>query len=310
MKFGVIVHGGAWDIPDDAVKDHLNGVQAACHRAHNLLQDGFSALDAVEACVRLLEEDPTFDAGKGSFVNQIGEVEMDAIIATDEYGIGSVCAIQNVLHPISVARRIMEKTKHVMLIGDGANKFAKEQHFPECSPEELLIGRELERYHEIKKMKHFDSKTAFGTYQKTNGMGTVGCVCLDKSGHIAIAVSTGGTPFKQPGRVGDTPLWGSGGYVESFGGSAATGFGEDLIRVMISRQSIDLLKDGLSPQESATKAISLLGQKVNGLGGVIILNKNGVGLSFNTPRMAYAFQTDEDTAVVSGINPNDRVLDM
>ncbi|UYP45041.1 hypothetical protein NEF87_001326 [Candidatus Lokiarchaeum ossiferum] len=304
MEFGVIVHGGAWDIPDDAVENHLCGVRAACKLAYDFLEDGTSAIDAAEACVRLMEQDPTFDAGKGSFVNQLGEVEMDAIIATDEYRIGSVCGIQNVFHPISVARKIMDTTKHVMLVGEGANIFAREQQIPECNPEDLLVGRELQRYHAIKEMKHFEPKEAFGSYQKTNGMGTVGCVCLDKSHNIAIAVSTGGTPFKRPGRVGDTPLWGSGGYVESIGGVAATGYGEDLMRVMISRQSIDFIRKGYSPQEAADLAITLLGEKVNGLGGIIILNEKGIGFSFNTPRMAYAFRSSDDDSISSGINPN------
>ena len=103
--------------------------------------------------------------------------------------------------------------------------------------------------------------------------------------------------------MGDTPLWGSGGYVESIGGVAATGYGEDLIRMMISRQSIGFIRDGYSPQEAADKAIAMLGDKIEGLGGVIILSEKGLGFSFNTPRMAYAYSTSDDDSIISGINP-------
>ncbi|MCK5346843.1 MAG: isoaspartyl peptidase/L-asparaginase, partial [Candidatus Heimdallarchaeota archaeon] len=193
------------------------------------------------------EDDPTFDAGKGSFVNKKGEVEMDAIIATDDHKLGSVCAVQKVRNPIKLARLVMEKTKHVMLAGEGAYLFAKKEKLELCTPEELLVGRELERYYEIKGLKTFESKESFRSDspdvdEKTNGMGTVGCVCLDKKGAIIIAVSTGGTPYKMAGRVGDSPLWGAGGYVEPIGGAVATGFGEDLIRILATRQTVDYIR--------------------------------------------------------------------
>ncbi|MFW9992870.1 MAG: isoaspartyl peptidase/L-asparaginase [Candidatus Odinarchaeota archaeon] len=305
LELAVIVHGGAWNIPDDAVKDHLNGVSEACKLAHSILAEGGASIDAAESCVALMEDDPTFDAGRGSFCNTIGEVEMDAIIATDDLRIGSVCAVQNIRNPVKLARLVLDKTKHVMIAGKGALLFAREQGIPGCRPEDLLVGRELERYYAIKKMKHFEPKDAFRSSPgKSNGLGTVGCVCLDQSGGLAVAVSTGGTPHKLPGRVGDSPLWGSGAYVESTGGAAATGYGEDLIRIIATRQAVDYLRVGLTAQQAADWTVEDLGKKAAGLGGLIVLNRDGLGLAFNTPRMAFAYQVDGGK-LVAGIDPSD-----
>ncbi|MHA1967838.1 MAG: isoaspartyl peptidase/L-asparaginase family protein [Candidatus Hodarchaeales archaeon] len=306
MRYGVIIHGGAWDIPDELVQAHLKGVMEACEVANAILKrSNGNALDAAEESISIMEDNPTFDAGKGSFVNQIAEVEMDAIIATDDYKIGSVCAIQNVSNPVKIARLIMEKTDHIMLAGNGANLFAKEMGIQEVSPESLLIGRELERYNEIKKRKQYESKDAFRKLSKPHHMGTVGCVCLDQKKRISVALSTGGTPYKKAGRVGDTPLWGSGAYLESsIGGAAATGYGEDLIRILATKTCIQYLHSQLSIQDATNRTIIDLREKVAGLGGIIGLTSHSVGLSFNTPRMAFAYQI-EDEEIVYGINPQD-----
>ncbi|MHA2296447.1 MAG: isoaspartyl peptidase/L-asparaginase [Candidatus Hodarchaeales archaeon] len=302
------MHGGAWNIPDDVVDDHLNGVRAACKLAYGIMHEGGKAIDAAEACVALMEDDPTFDAGTGSFVNSIAEVEMDAIIATDDLHIGAVCAVQNIRNPVKLARLIMDKPNYVMLAGKGANIFARDQGILECQPEDLLVGRELERYLAIKQMKDFEPKDAFRSSRFGNderkGTGTVGCVCLDLRGSLAVAVSTGGTPHKRPGRVGDSPLWGSGAYVEKIGGAAATGYGEDLIKVLVTRQVIDYIRSGHDAQLSAECTIKDLAAKTGGLGGLIVLNPVGPGVAFNTPRMAFAYQLNHDE-LVSGIEPED-----
>jgi len=146
MNFGVIVHGGAWDIPDEAVASHLEGVESAIDASYEVLKSGNKAIDAVEIAIATMEDDPTFDAGKGSFVNQIAEVEMDAIIATDDYKIGSVAAIQNVPNPIKVARLVMEQTDHIMLVGKGANLFAQEKGLGTCNLEEItVLGEPIEK---------------------------------------------------------------------------------------------------------------------------------------------------------------------
>lgn len=295
MDFGLVVHGGAWAIPDEAVEGHLQGVSQACSAAYTMLADGRSALDAVEHAVALMELDPTFDAGVGSFLNQVGEVEMDAIIATSDLRLGSVCAVQNITHPVKLARVVMEKTTHVCVVGKGANMLAEQHGITSCAPEDLLVGRELERYRLIKAKKSFVIKDTFRhSPHKPNGMGTVGCVAKDREGRLALAVSTGGTAHKLCGRVGDTPLWGSGGYVEPIGAAAATGYGEDLVRILATRQCIDYVRQGLAAQEAVVKTIQDLQQKVNGLGGLICITPSSLGLAFNTPRMAFARQTNDD----------------
>ncbi|MHA2033484.1 MAG: isoaspartyl peptidase/L-asparaginase, partial [Candidatus Kariarchaeaceae archaeon] len=271
MKFGAIIHGGAWDIPDSLVQDHLTGVKEACRTASSILSDpNGRAVNAVENAVVLMEDNPVFDAGKGSFVNQAAEVEMDAIIATDGFQIGSVCALQNIPNPVKIARLVMEKTDHLMLVGKGANSFANEMGFKELSPDNLLVGRELERYYAIKQKKDFQVKDAFRKNPDSSQMGTVGCICLDQKGGLAVALSTGGTPYKRVGRVGDTPLWGSGAFMESsVGGVAATGYGEDLIRILACKTTIEYLKNGVTIHKAAAQTIETLTNLVNGLGGII-----------------------------------------
>jgi L-asparaginase / beta-aspartyl-peptidase len=307
--FGFVIHGGAWDIPDETVQDHLNGVARAGERAFQMLAEGSPALDVVEAAVSLMEDDPTFDAGKGSFCNAAGQVEMDAIIATTSYRIGGVCALQNIKNPVQVARKVMEETDHVLLAGQGAFDFASAHGFSPVPPEDLLVGRELERYYKIHAMEEFVPKDTFGkspqTYDKPNGMGTVGCVCRDQDGRYAVAVSTGGSPYKMAGRVGDTPLWGSGGYLNQIGASAATGYGEDLIKILATFRVCENIRHGKDATDATREVIHELGREVNGLGGLIAIDADGIGLAFNTPRMAFAYRTSTMARLVIGIEPRD-----
>ena len=202
-----IVHGGAWDIPDEEVPGHLNGCSVAAQIGWSILQQGRSALDAVEAAMRSLEDDPAFDAGKGAWLNSAGEVELDAIIMNGTtLDNGAVAAVQHVRNPISLARLVMERTPHSLIAGTGAERFAQAQGIPLCDESELLTGRELERWRMIKAQQGFSVAEAFGGQPH----GTVGAVARDVHGHIATGTSTGGTPNKLQGRVGDSPLIGCG----------------------------------------------------------------------------------------------------
>jgi beta-aspartyl-peptidase (threonine type) len=218
---------------------------------------------------------------------------MDAMIAHSDGRVGAVSAIQNIMNPISVARLVMEKTKNVLLVGPGANLFAKQQNIPTCKPEDLLTSQERERYIQIQSNRNFDPKAAFQTKNLDSNlpMDTVGCICFDQSGTMSVGLSTGGIPFKRSGRVGDTPLWGAGGYLDiDFAGVAATAYGEDIIKTLLSREVINYMKYEKNDCQSATeKAIHYLNTK-GGLGGLISLSKEGkIGISFNTPRMAFGF---------------------
>lgn len=283
----LIVHGGAWSIPDEMDDDHIRGVHKAVATVYPQLQQGISALDAVEAAVNILEEDPTFDAGRGAFLNAIGEIELDAIImngATLDFG--AVAGVQNILHPVSLSRKIMEKTEHCMLVGKGAQEFAAQLKIPILDPRELLTKRELAFYEKIKNDPSFTTRKPFDVFPK----GTVGAVALDRNGNLAAATSTGGTPRKLPGRVGDTPIVGAGCYAENeVGAASATGWGESIMKVLLSKSVLDLSKQ-TDINQAAIQAIQLMKNKVDGLGGIIAIDKDGnYGFAYNTLKMAFAF---------------------
>ncbi len=296
-----IVHGGAWDIPDHEVAGHLNGCRVAAQLGWSILKQGGSALDAVEAAIRSLEDDPAFDAGRGAWLNSAGEVELDAIIMDGAtLNNGAVAAVQHVRNPIAVARLVMERTTHSLLTGLGAEHFAQAQGMPLCDESELLTGQELERWKAIKAQKDFKVEVAFGGSAHPHG--TVGAVAYDVDGHLAAGTSTGGTPNKLQGRVGDSPLIGCGCYADDFSaGVSATGWGESIMKVVLCKTVCDFVAQGHSAQSAAEKAIGVLADRAQGLGGVIVIDRTGkIGLAFNTPRMAHAWI--ENDAVIARID--------
>jgi beta-aspartyl-peptidase (threonine type) len=283
----LIVHGGAWNIPDDQSAAHLAGVCRAVSSVFPDLQSGLSALDAVEQAVNLLEADETFDAGRGAFLNARGEIELDAIICDGaRMDFGAVAAVQNLLHPVSLARAVMTRSEHCFLVGKGAREFAGEMGFAEVPTSTLLTAREREFYEQIKNDPTFHTRLPF----EASPMGTVGAVALDQYGNLAAATSTGGTPRKRPGRVGDTAVFGAGAYADNTSGAAsATGWGESILRALLSKSTCDLMPSH-SAQEAATMAIQRLQQRVDGVGGIIAISPTGkYGLAHNTPKMAFAY---------------------
>jgi len=292
----LIVHGGAWDIPDDQVDAHLEGCRRAAETGWRLLCEGASALDAIEAAVRVMEDDPTYNAGRGSHLNVAGEVELDALIMDGAtLNAGSVAVVRHVANPISLARLVMERTEHVLLAGQGAESFAREQGVPLCSTEALLVGRELERWRELQQDPNWRTPQAFGAER----FDTVGAVARDSHGNLASATSTGGTPKKLPGRVGDSPLIGCGAYADNrSGGVSATGWGESLMKVVMGKTTCDFIARGLGAQHAAQAAVKLLAERVKGLGGVIAVDALGrIGAAHNTPCMAHAYVTAEGEIV-------------
>jgi L-asparaginase / beta-aspartyl-peptidase len=270
----IIVHGGAGSIKDDSLPRRLEGCKAAALAGWHVLQRGGAALDAVEAAVVVLEDDPLFNAGTGSTLNSLGKVEMDAaIMEGNSLRAGAVAAVQGIKNPIQLARRVMEDGRHVLLVGDGAQLFARQIGFPECSPDILIVEAERKRWRD----KH----------------GTVGAVALDGAGKIAVATSTGGIFNKFPGRVGDSPLPGCGTYADEYGGISCTGHGEAIIRIVMAKSTLDLLKAGADSQSAANQAVMLLAEKTGGSGGLIIVDRKGrIGYARNTDRMPVCFVTD------------------
>jgi beta-aspartyl-peptidase (threonine type) len=282
----LVVHGGAWAIPDDAVDQHRRGVLASLEQGWARLRDGGSAVDAVEAAVRVLEDDPTFDAGTGSMLNLEGHVEMDAILVRgQDLEVGAVAAVRRVRNPIGLARRVLENSEHALLVGAGAHRFAREQGVEEVAEEDLLVGRERQRLEEMKRHGHKAE-----SFFRGPSRGTVGAVALDAAGHLAAATSTGGTPGKYPGRVGDSPLLGCGCYCDDgAGGASATGYGESLLRATLCRDAARMMEDGMAAADAASASIARLHSRFAGHGGVILIDGHGrIGHAHNTPRMALA----------------------
>ena len=281
----IIVHGGAYDIPMDTHEAVLAGCRQAAQAGWAILAHGGSALDAVEAAVRVMEDDPAFDAGVGSYLNAAGQVELDAIVMDGrDLSFGAVAAVQCVRNPVTLARLVMAQSGHAMLVGAGAETFAHECGLPLCPPEELWVGRELERWQTWNARGHAHAQS--GTIPSD----TVGAVALDAAGNLAAATSTGGTFNKLPGRVGDSPLVGCGAYADNRSAAAsATGLGEALMKVVISKTACDLVARGMAAQEAADAAIALLAERTTGTGGLIVLDRLGrVGIAHSTPHIAYA----------------------
>ncbi|MCZ6602877.1 MAG: N(4)-(beta-N-acetylglucosaminyl)-L-asparaginase, partial [Planctomycetota bacterium] len=237
--------GGAVKTVPIVISTWKHGV-AANEAAWKILSEGGSSLDAVEAGVRVSEGDPNVSSvGYGGRPNADGVVELDAAIMNGvTRQAGSVGSIQKIKHPISVARRVMEKTPHVMLVGDGARRFAVAEGFPE---EDLLTERSREAYQKWK------AKPKGGP----EGKDTIGMVAVDKEGGLSAACTTSGLAWKLPGRVGDSPLIGSGLYADvSAGGASATGIGEEVIKVCGSFLIVETMRHGASPQDACETAIA------------------------------------------------------
>jgi beta-aspartyl-peptidase (threonine type) len=301
LEPAIIVHGGAWGIPDDVVGAHLLGVSAGADAGYDILRRGGTSLDAVEAAVTVLEDDTTFDAGRGAFLNRIGEVELDAMIM-DGKGLrsGAVAAVRNIRNPVKLARAVMDRSRLVLLAGEGASMFARAVGIPGCRTQDLLVGRELARWKAIKRKKKFQVREIFETIQADQERGTVGAAAIDRTGSLAAATSTGGVPHKPPGRVGDSPIIGAGAYADNESGAvSATGWGEPILRVVLSKAACDLMGDRLGPAAACRRALAVMKRRVDGIGGLIGVDRQGrIGFSYTTPRMARALVRQSGRKVV------------
>ena len=281
----ILVHGGAWDIPAGERDAHQRGALAAVRLGFDLLRDGVSALDTVEAVVTLLEDDPALNAGTGSVLNRRGEAVLDAsIMDGEDLRVGGVAAVRTILNPVRVARRVIEATRQVLLVGVGAEEFARQQGFEAIQPEELVVPREVTRLreHQARRRQHQARRRVAAPGD------TVGAVALDREGRIAAAGSTGGTLGKRPGRVGDTPLPGAGLYADSeIGGVAATGWGEGIARLSMARAALARIEAGEDPEQAARALLGACWSRVGGTAGLLIVTPDARFVSaWSTPRMA------------------------
>ena len=292
VKPVIIVHGGAWGIPDRLVDANLNGVEESVKAGWKVLEAGGSALDAVVAAVNVLEDNPSFDAGIGSVLTEDRTVEMDALIMDgSNLDAGAVAGLKDVRYPIRLARKVMEETPHVMMIGEGANRLADEFGLERITQEELVTEEARLEFEE------WSEKAEYGDSFSHD---TVGSVALDSDGNIAAATSTGGVTGKKVGRVGDVPLIGSGGYADNrVGGVSTTGHGEAIMRVNLAKLVLTYMEMGMHIQEASEKALGYMALRANGSGGLIALDADvNMGYAFTTKRMVWASIKDGELETV------------
>jgi beta-aspartyl-peptidase (threonine type) len=323
MGLAVIVHGGAGAIPVDRYPAAREGCRRAALAGWHALQEGGNALDAVQAAIMALEDNPGFNAGTGGVLNASGEAELDAgLMDGAALAAGAVAGVRRIKNPIALARLVLV-SPHVLLMGDGAEQFAVGAGMALCAPDDLITPAQRARWQrgyalgddvnvggvtpgmgtvEVGAVAHEDAETpadAASTapvsdqpvHADGHKHGTVGAVAVDATGAIAAGASTGGIGNKHPGRIGDTPIVGAGFCAENgLGGVSSTGRGEDFIRLLLARRALDFIAAGDSAQAAATKAIQLLSRRVGGSGGLILLDAAGrVGYARNTTSMAHAF---------------------
>jgi L-asparaginase / beta-aspartyl-peptidase len=278
-------------MPDDMVEAHLRGVRNAISAGWSVLGRGGAALDAVEAAVVIMEDDDTFDAGRGSFLNREGKVQLDALIMDGAtLRAGGVGCVERLRNPVRAARKILTESSHVYFVAEGAERFAAEHGVELCRNQDLVVPREIEhlrRYQADRAQHGSDLFSAELTHD------TVGAVALDRDGNIAAATSTGGTLNKAPGRLGDSSLIGCGCYADNLTAAVSTtGWGEPIMKLVLAKWTADRVAAGNLPEWAAKEAMNYLEQRLNGHGGIIVLNSQGqFGIAHNTPRMAWALKT-------------------
>jgi len=293
--YGLVIHGGAGTITREKMSpekeaEYRGKITEALTVGYEILEKGNSSLDAVEAVVRIMEDSPLFNAGKGAVFTNAGTNELDAsIMDGSTLQAGAVAGVKTVKNPISAARKVMEKTWHVMLSGDGADHFAAEQGLEIVDNNYFYTER---RWNALKKA------------QEEEKHGTVGCVALDKKGNIAAGTSTGGLTNKRWGRVGDTPIIGAGTYANNETcGVSGTGQGEYFIRGNIAYDvSALMIYRSLTVNDAAGQVIDKLSGR-GGRGGLIAMDKNGnIAMSFNTEGMYRGYRVNGSESVIKIYN--------
>jgi len=306
-RINLAVHGGAGTIERSKMtlereQEYRGGIARALRAGREILDRGGSSLDAVEAAVRVMEDDPDFNAGKGSVFTSAGTNEMDAAIMDGKtLSAGTVACLEHVRNPIVLARTVMEKSKHVMMIGRGAEEFAKRNGIELVDTKYFFTER---RWDELQKSKAAEKSAAEGgkkfIISEAESHGTVGAVARDAQGNLAAATSTGGTTNKLPGRVGDSPIVGAGTYANNATCAVScTGDGEFFIRAVVAHQVSALMElRGMSLAEAAEHALADA-QKLGGKGGLIAVDKDGnVTLPFNTSGMYRGYLGEDGKFVI------------
>lgn len=284
--YAIAIHGGAGGSPksltDSQRQARLASLEKALDRGVEILADGGKSLDAVEAVIRILEDDPQFNAGRGAVMNERGEFELDASIMDGrDRSCGAVAGVRTVKNPITLARRVMTETRHVLLATHGADAFAKSQNLPLVEQDYFRTKARQEAYERRKRKEQ--------AAEAVDAKGTVGCVALDKHGNLAAGTSTGGLMFKRYGRVGDSPIVGAGTYADNASCAVSgTGVGEHFIRHAVAYDISARLRYGRQSLDEAVEQVIHKTLKP-GHGGVIAVGADGsIAMQFNTEGMARA----------------------
>ncbi len=311
-RLGFVIHGGAGvirrgDLTPEIESEYRATLEDAVLAGYKALQDGKTSLDAIEIAIRIMEDSPLFNAGKGAVFTADGKNELDASIMDGKtQNAGAVAGLHRVKNPITLARAVMEKSPHVMMIGEGAEKFADEMKV-EMVPENYFFTQR--RWDSLQKIIENEKAKADGKessrldprLEPENKFGTVGAVALDKNGNLAAGTSTGGMSYKKYGRVGDVPVIGAGTYANNETCAvSATGWGEFFIRLTVARDIASLMEyKGMQVQEAVDEVIQKKLQNLGGDGGVIAIDKAGnIGISFNSDGMYRAYINKEGKPVV------------
>ena len=306
-NYSIMVHGGAGAL--DNVKDektavrYLESLRNILEHGREVLTLGGSALQAVETCASLLEDDPVFNAGCGSVLNENGKVEMDAAIMDGrDLTAGAVAAVDNIANPIQLARLVMTESEHVMLIAEGAMRFADHCGM-ERAPEHYFYTPDRVEQLRLARLKHKIMLDHDDTEEDSEDQkyGTIGAIARDPLGNLAAATSTGGIVNKRMGRVGDSPIVGAGVFADNETCAvSATGYGEDFMRSVISKTISDfiLMKD-MDAEQATQAGIDYLSRKVKGRGGVIVIDKDGnCSSGFTTKKMIHGWIENGGDVVV------------
>lgn len=318
-RFGLVLHGGAGvilkqEMTPDLESSCRSALRKAVDAGYSALVDGGSALDAVEASIRVMEDSPLFNAGHGAVLNSEGVCELDAAVMDGRIlAAGAIAGVHTIKNPISLARSVMERSPHVFLIAGGAEAFAREigaESVPNSYFQTSRRVQDLRRAKEIEKTNPTDAvRQTLQERAPEEKYGTVGCVALDQKGNLAAGTSTGGLTNKRFGRVGDSPLIGAGTYADN-GTCAvsATGHGEYFIRAVVAHDIAARMKyQRVSLADAAASAIETVGG-LGGSGGVIAIDRDGnIAMPFNTPGMYRGFRLSEGTGAI-GLFGDDPVL--
>lgn len=290
----IIVHGGAGRAVKNLEENRL-GIQTALNNGYKALINNNDAVKAVVEAVKTMEDNPIFNCGTGSALNILGEAEMDASLmfirhAGEEPQYGAVAAIKSVRYPVLVALKVLEETDHLLLAGEGALRFARKLGFEPHNP----VTEER-----LKQLEDYKQKGDFGYFSKLSNYlrwETVGAVALDDKGGIAVATSTGGIVGKLPGRVGDTSIIGAGTYVSPFGGASATGHGEGIMKLFLTKYATHLMSKQPA-EEAVEQAIKKATDKNVKCGLIGVDIKGNIGFNFNTETMSWGYIREEEVSI-------------